>query len=343
MKYGWKIDEIERRLAQLPPDNASGEATHKRRLVYEEMLKDYKGETKQDDCVFNKSQFLYALDSFDLNIYDDPRVAVALHLGSLFCNTEFAVPYPNLPTFSDEQVIDCAKKFISQHNRDSQYFFKKIVADRTHIQFLSPDIITGFLGKSYILQKNEFYIAINSLNGIQDTITMLHEGAHIESFIRLGTTTKHFAELPAMTREHYAFDFLSDKADYLEINKIRAIAMYSHLSRAIRIYEAVMLMTTVKSNPHLHDLAHNEFETFSTDIDIPCITKVLTEIFESELEYIQSFVASLEIYLNSDSENAAHLISMYQSGIRKLNYKVVDKIAPHIMDTLCKKPFEKQH
>jgi len=335
MRYGWKIDDIENKLKQLPNDSEG--ATYAK-SVYQEMIHDYHGQQAEEETKIPKSLFLDAIESFSQSYSADLDSTIAIYLGSLFSAGGIELPTVNLPSYPTEQVVDTANSFI-KHSWDSHYFFKRVTNNSSRLQHFEATLSPTFLGKSYLLQKNEYYILINGVHGVQDTITLLHEGTHVEDYIKLiDRVPVKYRELSALTREHYGFDYMEAYEDTDEVNNARIMSLMHYLARAISLYESVTLAFNMKANEELYHYVSEHYDKFCNEAEVNKIYKILSEGFDEEVDYVLSLILSLEIYYNCEVKEAPHFISVYQSGIRPISCKVVDRIAPRLLEIIYKKP-----
>ena len=334
MRYGWKIEEIENRL-KIPSNDETTKA------VYQEMIDDYYGKNDVNDFKVTKSMFFDAIEEFKQSDNYNLDSTIAIYFGALFSSNVIDYPVVNLPNYPTEQIVGTANDFIKKH-WDSYYFFKRVTNNGARLQHFEMANPKTFLGKSYLIHKNEYYMLINGIHGVQDTITLIHEGTHIEDYIRLiGKVPVKYRELSALTREHYGFDYMEQYEDVDEVSNARAISLFHYLARAIDLYEAVALAINLNSNDDLYYYASEHFDKFSSETEVNKIFRILSEDFAEEVDYVSSLILSLEIYFNCEAKEAPHFISIYQSGIRPLSFKIVDRIAPRLLEILSKKSSHK--
>jgi hypothetical protein len=339
MKYGWQIKEIEDKLSKLPDKELSTHYENVSRLVYEEMLSDYSGKIGVMHSDNAKTDFIKAVQEFDFNDINSNHLNVAIYLGEIFKELEFEMPSIQLPNYGLEEIVDISKVYMRRKESGNNYLFKKIISNpkRLHIKFNQS--IYNFLGKSYILSDSEFYVLINGINGVQDTVSFLHESGHIEDFFRKKESLPlRYLELASLTREHYAFDFMRGIENEEDVEKARKVSLYHYLARIIRLYNTIMLVMTLNSDQEYFASVLDEHEKKKLNINMTGITGILQSNFEEELMYITSFIASLDIYLNCLQEEAPMFVSMYQMGKRDVTVKVIDRIIPYLCDVFSYKP-----
>jgi len=330
MKYGWQIDEIEKKLSEEEKNDIL--VSQYKKEVYAKMLEDCLPLVEEDYSKISLNRFIHAVNNFEFNVKINANISTALYLGSLFSDKKIELPEVDLPIYPLEQVVDHAKAFVRRNDKNSYYFTRRLLDNKSRIQMTQICPFSSFLGKSYILQKNDYYILINSVNGVQDTVTLLHEASHIENNISMNDENSlSLIELGPLTREHYAFDFMENYEDPKEVTNARVTSLYHYLEKAIRLYETITLIEDINKD--------NNFETFSKSNEFYSVYKFITSNIHTEVDYIASLIASLDIYLNCSSSEAQFIVTQYQKGEEPLSVKTVDRVAPYLIKTFNEKPY----
>lgn len=334
MKYGWQIGDIENKLSNLPDKCSSTEYENSVRNVYEELIRDYYN-TDIEDTFAGKGEFVKALKEFNFRNVNGKYLDLAIYLGSALQNVSFELPTPEVEDYSLDKIIDIAKIYMRRTEKGSNYNFKRVISNPKRIHILFNQSVFNAWGKSYIINREEFYILIRGINGIQDTVTFLHESSHIEDYLKSnGQIPTVYYELASLTREHYAFDFMNIYEQKEDVEKNRVTSLYHYVVRAIRLYKTIYLISDITKNQKHLDAIVEDYDKFASNMNVGYITRLLNSNLEDELSYIVSFIASLDIYLNCLKEEAPIFVSMYHAGIRDINMKVIDRIVPYIIQTL---------
>ncbi len=337
MKYGWRLDNIkEKRNRSINGKSAEDKITS---FVYEEMLADFHGENRESSSNINSYQFRRAINHFQPATYREEIDAI-LYFGSQLQQLELSIPTPTLSKSGEMETMTLAKTYMRRQEPNDFNYFRKIVNKEERIQFhylASPNI---FLGKSYFLSQDEYYILVNCVNSIQDAVTLLHETSHIETYLKYGLNlSAYFAELPSMTREHYSFDIFRNYDIEEEVEKQRALSLNHYLEKAMRLYHGLNLLMNLKQKSTSLRNAMNDFEKFSSLFDVEYLYDLLENSLEEELGYALSFIASLDIYMHCPPRQANLFITSYQIGTRKVSVKSIDRVATYLLETL--NPYQK--
>ncbi len=336
MAYGWQIKELrklekEKKSSKLYQDQLEA-------LVYKEMIADYEKEEPKT-LVVNNHQFRKALAHFQPSLYQEEIEAV-FYFGKQMSSLEVELPNPNLVRYEDLETFNLAKTYMRRNEPNDYNYFKRIISrkDRIHFQYLTSR--ETFLGKSYFLSKDEFYILIHSQNGIQDAVTLLHESSHVENYLKYGVNLSRFyAELSPMTREHYSFELFSQYDSEVEVHKQKLLSLNHYLTRALRLYQALVVLLQLKKNSSVLKEVMDEYEKFCMVVDVSYLYTLLSGELEKEMGYVLSFIASLDIYNHCSARESNLFITSYQIGTRKVNSKIIDRVVPQLKEELC--PYQK--
>lgn len=335
MAYGWQIGKIKSKSSEL--SNSPKEVIEKE--LYREMLSDYSHENEDENNV-SRAQFKRAITRFDVADYQE-ELNLIFYFGEQLSHLDLKLPVPKLEYYPEEYIINLGKIYMRRKEPNDYPYFRKIASCHDRIQFCYTAPKNSFLGKSYFLDKDDYYILVNSINGIQDTVTLLHESTHVENYIKYGINlSKYYAELAPITREHYSFDMLSSYDEDSEVEKQRINSLYHYLVRILKLYNAINMILFLKRNQGNLKQLLSDFDTFSIYIDVPYLYALLNGALECEIGYALSFIASLDIYLNCTSNEANLFVTGYQIGIRNVSCKVIDRVVPYLLTTLT--PYQKE-
>ncbi len=331
MAYNWQMDKL-----ILESNNAKLEDMEKN--VYQEMIADYSGK-RIDIPSISKAQFRRAINQFQLSNYKE-ELDLILYFGRMFSSLDLDLPTPILNRYPESDVINLAKIYMRRKEPNDFPYFRRIVNCQGRIQFNYIAPKDYFLGKTYFLDSNSYYILINSINGIQDTVTLLHESSHVEGYLKYGfNLSKYYAELAPITREHYSFDMLRTYDLSEEVEKQRILSLYHYLARTIKFWNAILFIMDLKNNTNHWKQSMADFQTFSQYFDVPYIYGLLTTTLEQEIGYTLSFIASLDIYSHCSSQESNIFITSYQIGTRKVTQKSIDRVVVYLLEVL--KPYQK--
>lgn len=334
MTYGWQMGELTSESERL--ENSQQDFAKKD--VYQEMILDYSQEKRNIENV-NRAQFKRAITHFNFTEYQN-ELELILYFEKLLSDFELSDLLPNLDQYSEEDVVNLAKIYMRRKEPNDYPYFRKIVTCQERIQFCYLAPKNSFLGKSYFLDRNHYYILINSINGIQDAVTLLHESSHVENYLKYGLNlSKYYAELAPMTREHYSFDMLSIYDERDEVEKQRALSLNHYLTKIRKLCNGVNLLFNLKRNQGNLKQILSDFDSFSTYVDVNYLHELLSSSLESEIGYALSFIASLDIYSNCTPQESNLFITGYQIGTRNVSRKIVDRVVPFLLSTL--KPYQK--
>ncbi len=332
MKYGWQIEKImEKKNAKTLLNDSEG-------FVYEEMLCDYAQQSAEVSPIKPYS-FKKALNRFSLAKYRD-ALELVLYFGKNLVSMDLELPSPSLYECKDEDIVQLASIYMRRKEPTDYPYFRKIVSKKDHIQFRYLASLNTFLGKSYYLSRDEYYILVHKINGIQDSVTLLHETGHIENYLKYDMNLSYlYAELTPMIREHYSFDFFKSYAQPEEVEKQRILSLNHYLMRILNLYYGIAFLLKLKGDSHLlkHFVTH--YDDFSSNVDISYLYGLLTGELEQELGYAFSFLASLDIYSHCEPKDSRIFVTSYEIGTREVTKKVADRVFSYLTETL--KPYQK--
>lgn len=335
MAYGWQMGDLlskSKELSNTPKDIEAKE-------IYQEMIADYSHPLREKEVYVNSAQWKRAIGHFNVANYQE-EFDLLLYFGNLLSHLDLDLPTPHFVPYEESDVINLAKIYMRRKEPNDYPYFRKITNSHDRIQFCYTASQSSFWGKSYFLDRSHYYILINSKNGIQDAVTLLHETSHIENYLKYGINlSQHFAELSSMTREHYGFDTFRIYDESSEVEKQRRISLNHYLLRIMKLYNAINLILALKRNSFSLKYVLSDFEKFSTYFDIDYLFSLLSGMIEKELGYALSFIASLDIYLNCTPQESNLFITSYQIGTRRLSKKAIDKVSTYLLTTL--EPYQK--
>ncbi len=331
MAYGWKMDK-------LILDFCNGKLDEAEKHVYQEMILDNACQ-KRTVTPISKAQFRRALNQFSISNYKE-EVDLLIYFGQMLSSLNLDLPKPSLERYSESDVINLAKIYMRRNEPNDYPYFRRLVNCQERIQFNYMAPIDFFLGKTYFLSSNNYFVLINSINGIQDTVTLLHEASHIEEYLKYGfNLSKYYAELAPITREHYSFDLLHTYADKSEVEKQRILSLNHYLSRIMKLWYGIRFIMDLRENANYWKQQMANFDAFATNVNVPYIYGLLTNELENEIGYFLSFVASLDIYSHCTAQESNIFITSYQIGARKVTSKNINRVVVYLLDIL--KPYQK--
>lgn len=331
---GWRVEELENKMNDL--SNSQKDLIEKE--VYQEMLKDYSQKETPQKRV-SKAQFKRAVIQFDFTSYQQ-ELSLLLYIGQLLSSIDLEIPTPKLVRYPETDVINLAKTYMRRKEPNNFPYFRKMTNCQEKIQFCYLAPWTSFLGKTYFFNKYNYYVMINSVNGVQDTVTLLHESSHVENYLKYGINlSKYYAELSSITREHYSFDMLEKYDQKGEVDKQRVLSLNHYIARIMRLFNALNFLLCLKKNQNQLKSILANFNEFSRCFDVEYLFRLLSGELEIELGYALSFIASLDVYLHCTPQESNLFITSYQIGTRNVSRKVIDRVVPSLLDILS--PYQK--
>ena len=230
-----------------------------------------------------------------------------------------------------EDIIKICKDFYKQGDKDSFSMFKRIIKSNNSIQYIDNRDLS-FLGRTYYINQDEYYMLINGRNYLEDSIATIHECKHVDMYLRgYNKGLPIYNELAPIIYEMSMIDYL-DKIDDIGNLRINNINKYVQLIR--KIGYQINLIKDLKSTKHMSDnfdLIYTNYYQLYDEFKLGEIYNVLNVGYSrSVIGKIISFIVGLDIYVNANQNNINNLISCYIFGIYKLEQNILNSVLEYI-------------
>lgn len=331
MKFNWVVSNIEEKLKESV--NVSTDSI--KTIIYNKMLTDLKNDKIPTIPKISRNIFFENLVNFNLEYFNTPFFNlinyIALNLEEY--NLDFITSIQEKKNPS--HTIKLCKDFYKKNDRDSSMYFKKIINTPHVIHFMyNPN--NSFLGRTYILSRDEYYMLINGRDYLEDSLSTIHETKHVEMAIKgYNNGISLYQELPSILYELYMIDYLSSVGDNkIEVTRLRMSNLNKYLDSIKRMNEQVKLIKKLKNDKDVHNTYQNVYENFDLyydDFSLYKINDILVNGFSpKEIGQIISFIVAIDIYLNSRVSNVNNVLSCYMFGVYKMKPSMIDGVLEYI-------------
>ncbi len=324
MVQSWTKEDIEKRLEIM---KVNGNYDYESATMFEKILNDMKEKKSKQPRYIDKKYFFYALKKFDLNYFDSSFIRMIDYISKRLERLKLDVGEINSQFESFEAVQDRCKTFFKRGDKADFAFFKRIMVNNADRFKLYREESLSFCGRTYFLDENDFYVLINGYNSLHEMTIAVHEIKHIENMYKgYNNGAMLYEELPSLLYQLYALDYLIDtKEDYDTSMELLRRHFIKYIKMILDVKEKSDIVRRLLTDENFYS---NIYENYHIYYD----TYRLREIFDflrfgiSDLQigYIVSFLASVDIYLNSVRKNSEHALSGYLFGLYK--------IKPHMLD-----------
>ena len=206
MKYNWSTEDINKKMSKFAFQT---EESLKYYYVYRRMLFDMGYFNEEEHPKILKDEFFSELEKFNINYFDNQFFDLIIYISNYMSDYILTIETLLLEKKEHSYVIKTCKEFYKKNDKESYSYFNKITKQSDRIHFLSGKENQKFLGRSYILSKNNYYILINGINYLEDTIALIHEGKHVENAMKAYKgTIDLYQELSSILYELYMIDYL---------------------------------------------------------------------------------------------------------------------------------------
>jgi hypothetical protein len=240
------------------------------------------------------------------------------------------------------QSIKLCKNFYKKNDKESLAYFKRIISIPNIIQ-ISDNPCNHFLGRTYIINNNEFYMLINGRDYLEDSLATIHESKHVEMAVRgYNTGISLYNELPAILYELYMIDFLSSvDGNKYAVSRLRMMNLNKYLLDIKKLANTIELIKELK-NPdfNLYQDIYENYDLYYDDYDFSYVNSILVNgVTEEEIGKLISFIVAIDIYLNSRINNAHKVVSLYTYGLYKMKPSIINGVLEYINSMV--RPYEK--
>ncbi len=333
MKYNWSAEDINEKMSEYAFQT---EKNLKNYYVYRSMLFDL-GYFKEDKHPkVSKDEFFSELDKFNINYFESPFFDLIKYISNIISEYELNIETLYLEKKEPNYIIKTCKDFYKRNDKDSYTYFNKITKQSDRIQFLSGRDNSDFLGRSYILSKNNYYILINGLNYLEDIVALIHECKHVENAMKsYKGTIDLYQELSSIVYELYMIDYLSQIQDRREeVLRLKIKTINKYIIRINKMFNQIEFIKSLKSfddpNNTYQDVYEN-YDLYYEEYDLLKIYDVLKNGYsQKEIGNIISFIVAIDLYNNCKIKEVNNILSCYMFGIYKLQPKIVDGVLDYV-------------
>jgi len=329
MKLNWIVSDIENKIKNVKLSH--DEVSIKNQFIYGKMLSDlsYTSSTKKNHI--SREDFFERLNEFELSYFYNPFFNLINEIYKYISDYDYEFEYAEYEYMEPENVIKVCKDFYKQGDKDSFTMFKRILKSDNSIQYIDNRDLS-FLGRTYYISQDEYYILINGRNYLENIIATIHECKHVDMYLRgYNKGLPIYNELAPIIYEMNMIDYL-EKIDDIGNLKINNINKYIQLIRKIGFQ--INLIKDLKSTKHESDsfeLIYNNYEQIYDEYRIEELYNVLNVGYSrSVIGKIISFIVGLDIYINGSQNNINNLITCYIFGIYKLEPSILDDVLEYI-------------
>lgn len=336
MKLNWSVDDIENKLKNTKlyiDDN-----TIKKQLVYSCMLTDLNDITSSKGKFIEREEFFEKLKDFDLSYFYSPFFNLISYAYDKLNDIKYTSTLEAREKKEPEDIVKYCKSFYKQVDKDSFSTFKRIVKNDNCIHFMD-NIHNRFMGRTYYINQDEYYILINGRNYIEDSLALVHEIKHVDMNIRgynIGLQT--YNELAPILYEMYMVDYLENIED-IGLTRVNNINKYVELIK--NIGNQMNLIKNLKSTKlpgDMYDFVYSNYNDIYNNYRLEDIYKVLCNGYSKRvISEVISFMVAIDIYLNVKPNNINNVLALYIFGIYKIKPDILDSSLEYIEDMY--KPF----
>lgn len=324
MRLGWNVSNIKEKMANLDCNTQNLE-----RFIYTNMLNDINvlNDVKVDKI--DKKLFFEVYNKMDFKYFQTPVFKVLSYLSSNIKKINYKDEEQN--KYQEEKIImKICHSFYKKKNKDSFSNFKKIISLSNRIHF-SQKINKNILGRTYIISPNDFYCLINSKDYLQACLTTIHEFKHIENVIKGYDKGFYlYQELPSILYEFYMLDYLDLEEELDVVNNLR----YKNINKYINILNDLIFKIEILEKMHSDEVflsnIYQNYDLYYEQLNLREIYYILKNGCSKTISQLISFLVAIDIYVNSNLENASNAISGYIFGIYKMNPIVVDNVIEYV-------------
>ena len=336
MKLNWLVDDIENKLknAKLYIDDT----TIRKQLVYSCMLADLNDITSSKGKFIEREEFFEKLKEFDLSYFYSPFFNLISLVYDKVNNIKYTSFSEDIEKKEPEDVVKYCKSFYKQIDKESFSAFKRIMKNDNCIQF-KDEINNKFMGRTYYINQDEYYILINGKNYLEDSLALVHEVKHIDMNLRgYNNGLQTYSELAPILYEMYMIDYLEDIED-IGLTRINNINKYIELIKKIgNQMDLIKNLKSTKLPSDIYAYIYNNYNDIYNEYNLEEIYKVLCNGYSKRvISEIISFIVAIDIYLNVKPNNINNILTLYIFGIYKIKPDILDSSLEYIEDIY--KPF----
>lgn len=334
MKYKWQVDNIKRELASI--DNPILDVDKKKKQIYTSMLFDIGVIEKESRPHIKCDDFFDACMSFDMSYFNTSFFRMLNFLNKAFINLNLDEDVQNVKETSLDYVVSLARDYYKRYDKNNLNYFKKIISNPSRINFVN-DKLAHFLGRSYILSSNEYYILITAPNFLAQTSTLVHEAKHVEGRLKgYDNGISLYQELPSYIHELKTLDYLEIISNEKEnINIIRKQLIYKYIMMIRKIASQQELIEKLLYDGDFFSTISANYDYYYDEYHFDELYDIMVHGYQaSTLSHIISFIVGTDIYLNTPKGNIDNVVSCYLFGMFKMRPNIVEGIIKYVNDVL---------
>lgn len=337
MEYCWDVKSIRNRLISIEKDSKSSSKI--RRTIYSSMLDDMNGVVYKRKEQIDKTQFFYKLGTFDISYFNNSFFKMINYINSCTNSLITNIETKSINSINPNEIIGLCNNFYRKNDKTSLNYFKRIISRTNSLQYIDYDSELLFIGRSYIASLEEYYILINARNNFESVSATIHEGKHIESYMKgYNNGIKFYQELAPILYEMYSIDYLEEKFNNdINTNILRVQNISKYLNLINVICNSIDFIKEVRINNDYWNDVYDNYELLYDEYNIDYIYSIMCNGLSSvDIGTIISFIVAVDMYVNCSINNANNVISCYVFGLYSLKPSSIEGVIQYINDTLKK-------
>ena len=343
MKYNWSPEDINEKMSKFAFQT---EESLKNYYVYRSMLFDMGYFKEEEHPKILRDEFFSELGKFDVSYFDNQFFDLVTYISNYMSDYILSIETLFLKKREPSYIIKTCKDFYKKNDKDSYNYFNKIVKQTDRIHFLTGKENNSFLGRSYILSKNNYYILINGLNYLEDTVALIHEGKHIENAMKsYKGTIDLYQELSSILYELYMIDYLiqiNNKNEETLKLKIKTINKYiTHIKQMANQIEFIKALKSFNDSNNTYQDVNENYDLYYSEYNLLKIYDIMKNGYsQKEIGSLVSFIVAIDLYNNCKIKEVNNVLSCYMFGVYKLQPKIVDGVLEYVSSQF--KPYKQE-
>ena len=326
MKINWIVSNIENKLK-----NAILTDNIRNQVIYSRMLSDLSYASSSERERISREDFIEKLNQFDLSYFYNSFFNIISFLYEKIIDKDYSFECETDEKRESEELIKLCRDFYKKNDKDSFNMFKRIIRNDNIFEFLNNRDLP-FMGRTYYINQEEYYVLVNGRNYFEDTLSIIHETKHIDMYIRgYNNGLTIYNELAPILYEMYMIDYLSQMENTGNL-KITNINKYIQLIRKLGFQMSLIkeLKSTRLPNEAFQYL-YNNYDRLYDEYDLENVYKVLNVGYSKKtIGSIISFIVALDVYLNCKINNVNNVLSLYLFGKYKFQPSILNGILEYI-------------
>lgn len=334
MEQSWTKEDIKKRIKQ-----ADANTDYESLSILKSILNDLKEKEKRESMKVEKKYFFFALSTFKLDYFSSSFFKmidyISDRLKKLDLNVRKYEPY-----FDKFDIVqDMCKSFFKRGDKSGFTFFKKIMLNHSsRFKLYREDSLT-FSGRTYYLGEDDFYVLINGNGSLHEMTIAVHEIKHIENMYKgYNKGVMLYEELPSLLYQLYALDFLIESVpDYDNAYELLRRHFIKYIRMILDIKEKSDIIRKLLIDDKFYSNIYENYDLYYDELKLSEVFSFLRfGVSDKQIGYIVSFLASIDIYLNSKKRNSENAVTGYLFGLYKIKPHLVDYLIDYIENILGK-------